>query len=150
LRAAQRVGVSVPAWEDCWRPWALGRHLRFTWLPIPSTVPVATGGAGVAELRRRFAPSGATTVGHFGSYGRYSTDLLTPFLPALLGSEPHCTLLLLGRGSNTFREALAARHPELAPRLHATGVLDVPALSRHLQACDLLVQPYPDGVSTRR
>jgi glycosyltransferase involved in cell wall biosynthesis len=31
-----------------------------------------------------------------------------------------------------------------------TGGLPPPDASRHLQACDVLVQPYPDGVSGRR
>jgi glycosyltransferase involved in cell wall biosynthesis len=34
--------------------------------------------------------------------------------------------------------------------VHATGALDAPAVSRHLQACDLVIQPYIDGASTRR
>jgi len=45
---------------------------------------------------------------------------------------------------------LAAAHPSLAGRLHATGGLPPADASRHLQACDVLVQPYPDGVSGRR
>jgi len=35
-------------------------------------------------------------------------------------------------------------------RVHATGPLAPEDLSRHLSACDLLIQPYVDGVSTRR
>jgi glycosyltransferase involved in cell wall biosynthesis len=38
----------------------------------------------------------------------------------------------------------------LEPLLHATGEMAVEELSFQLQACDLLIQPYPDGVSTRR
>ena len=32
----------------------------------------------------------------------------------------------------------------------APGALDAASLSRHLQACDLMLQPYADGVSCRR
>jgi glycosyltransferase involved in cell wall biosynthesis len=31
-----------------------------------------------------------------------------------------------------------------------TGTLPPADVARHLQACDLIVQPYPDGVSSRR
>src|SRR5262249_12313277 len=144
------VGVSIPAWADCWRPYALGRRVPFTWLPIPSTVSVVEDAAGVAAFRSRLAPSGQFVVGHFGTFGRYVTDLLAPAVPALLESETRCVMLLLGRGSESFRDQLAARHPEFAARLHAAGTLEGATLSRFLQTCDVLLQPYPDGVSTRR
>jgi glycosyltransferase involved in cell wall biosynthesis len=31
-----------------------------------------------------------------------------------------------------------------------TGALEAKALAEHLSACDVLLQPYPDGISTRR
>jgi glycosyltransferase involved in cell wall biosynthesis len=34
--------------------------------------------------------------------------------------------------------------------VHGTGTLSSDDVSRHLNACDVMVQPYPDGVSTRR
>jgi len=34
--------------------------------------------------------------------------------------------------------------------VHASGPLAADAVSLHLGACDLMLQPYPDGVSTRR
>jgi glycosyltransferase involved in cell wall biosynthesis len=150
LRAADHVGVSIPAWETCWRPYCLGRRVPFTWLPIPSTLPVLEDRDGVSQLRERLTRSGAAVVGHFGTYGRYVADLLRPVLVAVLKREPGCVVLLLGRESDVFRDRLAAAHPEFATRLHATGALESAGISRHLQACDVLVQPYPDGVSSRR
>src|SRR5262249_59264800 len=41
-------------------------------------------------------------------------------------------------------------HPGLVNRLHATGPLPADAVAGYLAACDLLLQPFPDGVSTRR
>ncbi|MFL6255100.1 MAG: glycosyltransferase, partial [Pyrinomonadaceae bacterium] len=76
---------------------------------------------------------------------------LRELLPRLLSNEEaRCAVLLLGRGSEAMRAELLRTHPELAGRIHATGTLPPAALSRHLAACDLLLQPYPDGVSTRR
>src|SRR2546425_946956 len=58
--------------------------------------------------------------------------------------------LLLGRGSVPQRDELLRQHPNLARQVHATGALAAADLSRHLSACDVLIQPYPDGVSSRR
>jgi len=59
-------------------------------------------------------------------------------------------LLLLGANGPSYRDALLARHPEWAARVHATGFLDGPVLAAHLGVCDVMVQPYPDGVTSRR
>jgi glycosyltransferase involved in cell wall biosynthesis len=45
---------------------------------------------------------------------------------------------------------LVRRNPAIAARLHVTGELLGEHLSRHLSACDLMIQPYPDGISARR
>jgi glycosyltransferase involved in cell wall biosynthesis len=34
--------------------------------------------------------------------------------------------------------------------IYATGELSTEKISSHIAACDLLIQPFPDGVSTRR
>lgn len=150
LRAACRVWTSIPDWEACWRRYALGRRVPFAWLPVPSTVPVIEDSAGVAATRARYAPAGASLVGHFGTYGRPIAEPLRDLLPALLLDRPGLTVLLLGRGGEALREELVHRHPGIAERVHATGPLDATDLSRHLSACDVLLQPYPDGVSSRR
>jgi glycosyltransferase involved in cell wall biosynthesis len=41
-------------------------------------------------------------------------------------------------------------HRELAGRLRAIGEASAETVAAVLGACDLLLQPYPDGVSTRR
>jgi glycosyltransferase involved in cell wall biosynthesis len=43
-----------------------------------------------------------------------------------------------------------AIHPKLSSRIHAVGEVLSAAVSTHLRACDMLLQPYPDGVSSRR
>ena len=58
--------------------------------------------------------------------------------------------MLIGRGSGDFREKLAAQCDGRMSRLHATGELGGYDLSLHLSACDLMIQPYPDGITTRR
>lgn len=151
LASASRVWTTIPKWEECWRPYALGRRVPFGWLPVPSTTPATATASETAATRALYAEAGVPLVGHFGTYGRLITDTLGSLLLRLLSDEgPGCAVLLLGRGSETMREELLRVHPHLASRIHATGTLVPESLSRHLAACDLLLQPYPDGISARR
>lgn len=148
LRAAERVWVSIPQWEALWRPYALGRPVPFRWLPIPSGIPVAENPEAVKRVRERYGPG--FLIGHFGTFGWPITALLEPILLALASNPTPDPVLLIGRGSTEFRDALILKEPRLANMLHAAGELASDDLSHHLAACDVLVQPFPDGVSTRR
>src|SRR5207247_10027054 len=53
LNSARRVWVSIPAWKLLLKPYALGRRLSFTWLPIPSVLPNAER-SGATEIRDRY------------------------------------------------------------------------------------------------
>ncbi|HLB88020.1 MAG TPA: glycosyltransferase family 4 protein [Terriglobales bacterium] len=150
LHAACRVWVAIPAWEVCLRPYALGRHLTWAWLPVPGSVPEVADSKGVALVRAAHAPPQGFLVGHFGAYAGSIRELLTAFVAELLRRNPAGAVLLLGRGSVAQRDELLRRHPNLAGQVHATGVLAAADISRHLRACDVLIQPYPDGVSSRR
>jgi glycosyltransferase involved in cell wall biosynthesis len=59
-------------------------------------------------------------------------------------------MLLVGRGGAALRDAIVDARPELATRIVATGELAPDEVSVHLAACDVLVQPYDDGASSRR
>lgn len=151
LSAASRVWTTIPKWEEYWRPYTLGRRVPFGWLPVPSTTPVVATADEAAATRALYAPAGVPLVGHFGTYGELIAGTLRELLPRLLSDEEtRCAVLLLGRGSEAMREELLGAHPHLAGRIHAAGTLAPEGVSRHLAACDLLVQPYPDGVSARR
>ena len=146
--AAERVFVSIPAWAG-WVRRLCPRAPRAEWLPVPSNVPAAADPAAVAAVRAGFPP-GASVVGHFGTFGGMNAALVGPPLAELLRHSPDRSALLVGRGSAEYRERFAAEHPDLAGRVAATGPLPPAGVSAHLAACDLLVQPYPDGVSGRR
>lgn len=150
LRAATRVWISIPAWEARWRPYALGRKLPFYWLPIPSNVPVVANETSVARVRGEYSREGQFLVGHFGIHGSAATGPLQEMIPILLERCPEAVMLLMGKGSEEFRAGLIGRLPQLAHRIRAAGTLAPSDLSEHLAACDLMLQPYPDGVSTRR
>ena len=148
-RAARRVWIAIPDWERRWRPYTLGRDVPFAWLPVPSSLPPPAPDD-VRRVGERYGRADGPIVGHLGSYGSAATRMLSASLPKILEQSPNSVALLLGQNSKRFYPQLAADHPQLAPRLHAAGALSATALAQHVRACDVLVQPYPDGISSRR
>jgi glycosyltransferase involved in cell wall biosynthesis len=148
-RAASRVWIAIPQWEQMWRPYLLGRKVPFAWLPIPSSLPVPAP-EDVRRVRDRYSPADGPIIGHLSSYGTVATRALSETVPVILQRTPNAAVLLLGQHGERFHQQLAADHPQLAPRIHATGALSSEALAQHVGACDVLIQPYPDGISSRR
>ena len=151
LSAAQRVWVAIPAWADHLRSWTLGRSIPFCWLPVPSTVPVAPASEAVADHRKQLLRgSDGIIAGHFGTYSKEVRGDLRKVLPRVLDAAPEIQVLLLGRGSQEALQELCETTGTDRSRVVASGPLGGLELSYHLQACDLMMQPYIDGASTRR
>ncbi len=148
LGAASRVFISIPAWERYLRPYAPTK-LQMDWLPIPATVLVSKDDDAAKNIRQRFgAPT--TILGHLGTYSSAITPILSASISCVLRDVPNTHALLMGNGSEEFRSQLAQESPELSTRIHAAGYLTNPELSHCLSACDLMLQPFPDGLSSRR
>jgi len=145
--AAERAFVSIPAWRS-----GVGSvtpaGTPVTWLPVPSGVPPVRDPSGTAIIRAQYG-GGRPIVGHFGTYGRLIAPLLEQCINALVELSA-CRVLLLGHGSDAACHELVAKNPRLLDRVYGVGELPADDLSRHISACDLMLQPYPDGVSTRR
>ncbi|CAN5311836.1 hypothetical protein BH09GEM1_BH09GEM1_18810 [soil metagenome] len=154
VRSARRIFVAIPEWQR--RLEKLGVRLTYgrrslTWVPVPSNVPDVVDPAVTAEIRASLLSGGGNTIiGHFGTFGRFHTAILLPAFTRVLDEGPDRIVLLVGRNSGIMRDALIARRPELAPRIRATGGVAAEAVSEHLSACDILLQPYEDGASARR
>lgn len=154
LRAARRIWVSTPVWQDRWKRYELSRGIPYTWLPIASSI--ASPGLDlrrVQECRRRYAPT-RPLIGSFT--GRASTrrdarvSALEPVLLRLLNGERSPEMLFIGENSEAVCREVALAYPVMASRLHATGSMSEAELSSSLQACDVLLQAYPDGITSRR
>lgn len=138
--AADRVFVPIPAWAA--RLWRLCPGAKpAEWLPVPSNIPAAAVAVRSAS---------GTVIGHFGTYGPATAELLESALVALLDRSADRSAVLLGRGAATFRDRLAARHPALADRVVAPGERPPEEVAARLRGCDVLLQPYTDGISSRR
>ena len=149
LSAARRVWVTTRAWTPLLEPYLAGRSVAIQWLPVPSNLPPAHGAA-VDRVRKRYAPANEPLVGHFGTHGSLVTSLLEDVIVRAVKQHPSGRFLLIGSGSDTFRAALAARDAGLVNRVFATGSLSNADLAAHIEACDVLLQLYPDGITSRR
>jgi glycosyltransferase involved in cell wall biosynthesis len=148
LRAGTRIYYSTETWRRLLAPY--GPQAAVEILPIPATIPVEVPAEAVSEARAALKDArrgGAFLIGHFGTYGDHVGRELDLILPALLRRLPGARVLLVGEGSETFARRLPS---DLRERVESTGRLPGAAAAAALRACDLLVQPYPDGVTTRR
>lgn len=148
LKACTKVYVSIPRWEEVLRPYQPKPPRPVVWLPIPSNIPVVSNQPELARVRQRLALEEKKVIGTFSIYAEGKE--LARLLPNLLLPYRDRVALLLGRNSESFAAALTATYPQLKDRLVVSGLIPAEQVSLHLQACDLLVQPYADGVSSRR
>ena len=149
MGAARRVWVTTRAWIPLLEPYLSGRQIAIQWLPVPSNLPRADA-ATVDGVRRRYVAGKGGLVGHFGTHGTLVTSLLDDAIGLAAEANPTAHFLLIGSGSEAFRSALVTRNRGLTDRVNATGLLDAGELAAHIAACDVMLQPYPDGVTSRR
>lgn len=150
LRAGTVSYLSTDTWRTYLTPYAPpGRP--FVTLPIPATVTRCANPAREREWRSKLLTGGTRfLVGHFGTFGHDVGTALRPILTALLTTRPDVTIVCAGRGSESFVDALRRSNPHDALRILATGSLSSEEIAAVLRACDVLIQPYPDGVTMRR
>jgi glycosyltransferase involved in cell wall biosynthesis len=144
--ASRTVYMSTETWRRY-----LPRSSRATVLAVPSTLPRSCDPDAAARFRDRVAPgSDVGVLGHFGTYGRHVAAALEPVVPLLLEADRGAQFLCIGRESDRFAAALRPRYPAIAGRIHCTGALPAMEAAAAIAACDVMVQPYPDGITTRR
>jgi hypothetical protein len=149
IRASRVAYLSTPAWVGYLRPWGSSTMIES---PIPATVDTTSSVASIERWRAVFAVGDpdAMIVGHFGTFGDHMTRELMAVAPAVLRTAARSRFVFVGRGGEAFAAALTARDPALATRVYATGTLSRTDVAAALRACDVMLQPYPDGVTTRR
>ena len=148
VRAARERYYASANWHAYLGPY--GAATSGVVLPIPSTIPSNATAGQVREFRARVADGGAKVVGHFGTFGEHVGDELREILPLLLEHDRSVCVVLIGRNADRFRQELVRRLPSAGDRVHATGEMAASGVAIALSACDVLIQPYPDGVTTRR
>ncbi len=148
VRAASRIFVAAQGWTGMLARYA-PKGRKIGWLPVPSTIPIVRDRAATLAVRSRFAMPESGLLGHFGTYGPWVTSRLQPALESILATHQSARVLLIGRNGEKFRDDFVRAHPALESRVSATGVLAEPDVSIHIGACDVMIQPYPDGITSR-
>ncbi|MEO8076549.1 MAG: glycosyltransferase [Acidobacteriota bacterium] len=151
LRASGVAYLSTASWVPYLRPWN-SSDTTLVVSPVPSTIAGTAAPTEIARWRARLLGGArdAVVVGHFGTFGDHLAGQLEPVIKVLLYTHAPARFICMGRGSEAFVAGFNIRHPSLAPRMDATGPIPSSELAAALRACDLVVQPYPDGVTTRR
>lgn len=146
LRSATRLWFAIPSWKERVGPWQFGRKIPFQWLPVPSAVePVSKERI---SLGQHFA-SERPLIGHFGTYGRHVQDLLQQILPGIT-RDGSANILLLGRDSDRAANEMSTADERLRGRIWGKGTSPMEELTPYFNSCEFMLQPYPDGISSRR
>lgn len=145
VSGSSRIFVAMEAWQPFVKPY-LRADQTLEYLPIPSNVATAVDDRQRNRIRATLLEAGAhSIVGHFGTYSTSVTYMIEKLIRRSLTEHPHRQILLIGDGSREF-----AAHLGGGPRVTATGRIAAIDVTHHLSACDLMLQPFPDGVSARR
>jgi hypothetical protein len=151
LRVGRETYLSTESWRRYLIPYAAeGSRRRFQTFPIPSSIPRCDRPGQAAVRRRELAGKHATLIGHFGTYGTHVAPMIRAAARTLLAGDASLAMVCAGAGSDRFVADLTTASPELRDRLHATGRVAPVEAAAVLSACDLMLQPFPDGVTTRR
>jgi glycosyltransferase involved in cell wall biosynthesis len=147
---AERIFASTPSWRPMIRQ-ACPTSVPVEWLPIPSLIPITTSDEGTLErLRLRLLAGSRKLIGHFGTFPTHVAKLLSETLARVLAADAETAIVLFGRGSNEFHERFDSDHRQFQGRLTALGGLPAGDVAIHMAACDLMLQPFGDGISSRR
>jgi hypothetical protein len=153
-RGARNVFVAIPEWQSRLArlgAWHVAGRREVTWVPIPSNMPDSVDPIRVRAIRQQLLETRRRTiVGHFGTFGRFHVALLAPTVERILDDGADRAMLLIGRNGALLRDTIVVRRPDLDARITVTGELAPQEVSAHLVACDVLLQPYDDGISARR
>lgn len=154
LRSADAIAVSTQTWLDRWTRIAGPDGRKLFLLASPSNLTPPSGDRDTVQIRkikeRWNIAEGIPVVSCFGTLtdsARYSW-VTAAWRAAMTASGP-VTRLALGRtDARSRRSDPEPASNDSAPRTF--GYLPESAVSELLSATDLLVLPFPDGVSERR
>jgi hypothetical protein len=150
LDAANQLYLSTDTWRRYLARFGPRAVQDAVTLPIPSAIPSVDSSHAVNATRNASIGSSTYLVGHFGSYGSHIAPILERTFRDLLSTDSRVAVLCTGSGSDRFVKSFGRGHPKFLSRVTAVGRASAHDISVQLQACDVLVQPYPDGVTTRR
>jgi glycosyltransferase involved in cell wall biosynthesis len=147
LRLACRVFAGNRLWTQVLIPWC-PKLLKVEWLPVPSNLPLVNDSEAIKKIRGK-AGGGQGLVGHFGTFGAHTREVLGEPLRLVLEKMPDINALLIGKNSDRFLLNWEIENPHLKGRTLALGIQSPENLSLSISSCDVMIQAYVGGVSTR-
>jgi glycosyltransferase involved in cell wall biosynthesis len=121
------------------------------WLPVPTNLSVEADEGEVNRIRAGLLGDGtAPLVGHFGTYKGALRTLIQGLVDQSRRLHPEWKFVFIGRGSREFLNELEEQGMLPPGGAAATGGLRSSEAACWIKACDVMLQPYPDGASTRR
>jgi hypothetical protein len=147
FRLPGRVFAGNQLWIKTLSPWC-PKSLKIEWLPVPSNVPFVNDPTKIQELKKELAGQNFL-VGHFGTYGAHAGPKLMRLIDALFSQQSWCKLLMLGKNGDAFLKQVEASRPEYKGKILAPGIQLLEDISIGISACDVMLQPYGGGISTR-
>jgi glycosyltransferase involved in cell wall biosynthesis len=142
LSGARTAYLSSASWRRLLQPYAFGR--RIEWTPIPISVGDPPPPSRLEIDRVRKDAGGDSLVGYLGGYGEEIRDHLRAAVAALIAASPSATVLCVGRGSREFAGSFND------PRVSSTGELPEDAMTLRVAACDVVIAPFEEGITARR
>jgi glycosyltransferase involved in cell wall biosynthesis len=151
LSNPNRIYLSTTAWQSLVRRYSR-RGQNAVCLPIPSNIP-GTPQPEAATIRESFTASDpqAVVIGHFGTFGGEIRRLVIETMHRLLARSTNVKVALIGRGATSASTDLLLNLPaDLSGHVHSLENASEDKIAAWIQACDIMLQPFPDGISTRR
>jgi glycosyltransferase involved in cell wall biosynthesis len=142
LRAASRSYTSIEPYQETLEKLAPKAEPKL--LRIFSNVPFKRSHS-AKHLRKR---GSHFRIGVFSNFQPEISALLAESLPVLL-ENPIFDVRLIGPGEDFIRD-FGAELPQFRDRISTTGHLNALEIGPHLEACDALLQLYPDGACAAR
>lgn len=148
VQRAERVLVSTTAWLPRLEN-ICPRMVAAELAAVPSNFETLKSGKPPPSLDLPGKGDGPV-LGHFGTFSTGVRQRLAVLVPAILARCPEATFFMLGRGSAAFADQMKNNNPYLGNRIVGAGELPRETVPVAIAACDLMIQPYADGINTRR
>lgn len=120
-------------------------------LGVPSNLPGNSDTEQVTRLRATLQSNAAQPlIGHFGTYSSPQRIILRDIIEKAAVRFPGWRFVLIGRAGKSFVRELLSRAVIPENAVIASGGVSAQEASCWIDACDLMIQPYPEGAQTNR
>lgn len=149
------VTSSLLAHRLRWHPFLMfKKSISVGVMPVSSPVSYRAGVIQVRNLKQAYCGAVGDDCFVVGTYSSFKEPevltVISAVMTQLLLKNRGWIWLGFGRYSTHYFQVLRAEHSHLCERIVSAGELDPEALSAHVLLCDVMFQPYYQGINTQR